>query len=83
MDHDPGQRHNIYNLPMLAHTFLSKEDLASSDCVMWPYGLCHILDSMSADSHRRQLLLSFHGGGGGASIFGPALLAWVPGVVLW
>ena len=79
MDHDRGQRHNIYNIFMLSHIyFLSEEAHALPESVMWLYGLCHISETMPADPHQRPLLLSLHGGNGGAAGFDAALLACVP-----
>ena len=80
MDHDRGQRHNIYNILMISHKhFFPEEAHVLPAFVMWLYGLCHISESMAADPQQRKPLLSLHGGGnGGAGGFGAALLACVP-----
>ena len=83
MEHDRGQRHNIYNIFMLSHIyFVSEEAHALPESVMWLYGLCHMSESMAADPHPRELLLFLHGGHGGAGGFRAALLACVPQVAL-
>ena len=79
MDHDREQLRIIYSICMLSHIyFLSEEAHVLPASVMWRYGLCHISETMAADPHQRELLLSFHGGNGHAGGFGATLLACAP-----
>ena len=74
--YDPGQQYNI-KVIMISHLFSPGEVYTSPVSIMWLYGLYHIWKSKAADIHQRRLLLSLHGGTGGAGGFGAELLACV------
>ena len=75
--YDPGQQYNINIRIMISQLLFPEEVYTSPVSIMWLYGLCHIWKSKAADIHQRRLLLSLHGGTGGAGGFGAELLACV------